>query len=273
MEELQFTEFTGADAATAKAFLAASGGSVEAAVGAFFQTGGTLPATTAAAGDAPQPPPRPTSVTMASTSQFTHGMQGKSACTTMAICACARLIDRAAAAALTAADVDAIVADGVASYIANPLSAAGTAPHMSFGEAFAGGSAPGVGAAAPARPFSEALRVHSEVGGITSDAFDFLATTAAPLAASLSAPVGIVVTKPPESVAVIVDPSGSAMVIDSHPRPHLDHLNAAHALSFASVREAQRWLLALFPPMDLSDCDPAQAFMYNAYDAVLLAKH
>ena len=164
MEELQFTEFTGADAATAKAFLAASGGSVEAAVGAFFQTGGILPATTAAAGDAPQPPPRPTSVTMASTSQFTHGIQGKSACTTMAICACARLIDRAAAAALTAADVDAIVADGVVSYIANPLSAAGTAPHMSFGEAFAGGSAPGVGAAAPARPFSEALRMAKQCG-------------------------------------------------------------------------------------------------------------
>ena len=255
-----FMSFTTcSDASVAAAFLASSGGNVESAVQSFFERGGVPPAAAAAA----PVPARWT--TTATSSQFSFGARGKSSCTSMAICACARLICRAEAiGVVSAATLDAIVADGVAAYVANPLAASGGAPHMSFGEAFAGGSDAGAA-------FSTTLSVHCELHGSCSDAFAFLAATIVPLAEARRHAVGVVITKPPESVAVVVSENGSAIVLDSHPRSHLGAQYAqATALGFATAADAAHWLSRIFPPMDLSDCDPGVAYMYNAYDAAVL---
>ena len=262
-----FASFTGSsDASVAAAFLARSGGDVEAAVRSFFELGGVPPAAAAA-------PPAPACwTTTATTSQFSFGTQGKSACTTMALCACARLsgVTASAIGVVSAATLDSIIRDGVAAYIANPLSANGSAPHMSFRECFGGTDAAASGAVAGAA-FSTTLHVHSELNGTTSDAFAFLAATIAPLAKSRGISVGVVVTKPPESVAVVVAEDGTAIVLDSHPRSHLGAQYAhAVALGFATAAGAAHWLASIYPPIDLSDCDPGVNYLYNAYSAFAL---
>lgn len=82
--------------------------------------------------------------------------------------------------------------------------------------------------------------------------------------------VACVLTKPPESVLVVVGP-GVFMVLDSHPRPNL-MLPGAHALAFTSLQALCSYLRSVFPAVDMGPGAGFMAEMYNSYDMTLVTR-
>jgi hypothetical protein len=80
-------------------------------------------------------------------------------------------------------------------------------------------------------------------------------------------PVAIVLTKPPESVCVILTPS-RCFLFDSHSRPS-EGLSNAYVVEAPSERELVSRLAALFPPFPAQGLDEMQMLMYNGIDATV----
>lgn len=83
--------------------------------------------------------------------------------------------------------------------------------------------------------------------------------------------IGIVITKPPETVCVIIPPidtpSGGIFVLfDSHSRPQWGY-DGAYMLTSTSEENVVRHLHKLFPPLDLGPGATDQMQMYNMFEA------
>ena len=81
------------------------------------------------------------------------------------------------------------------------------------------------------------------------------------------APLAIVLTKPPESVCVVLEPF-RCLLFDSHSRPN-QGLGNAYLVEAHSEQEVLARLVALFPPFPADDLDEMQILMYNGIDATV----
>jgi hypothetical protein len=104
--------------------------------------------------------------------------------------------------------------------------------------------------------------------------------------ATAAGPAGylaVVLTKPPETVLVLLPvppletPRGSEvedgwpfLLFDSHARP-ASHLAGAHLVAHTTLEALGMTLAALWPAMVIEDADPMQMLMYNTIEATVLA--
>ena len=79
-----------------------------------------------------------------------------------------------------------------------------------------------------------------------------------------SFPVGIVITKPPETVAVVIS-SDKCYFFDSHSRPEYG-IDGAYLVSCASIEGVICRLCLIFPPME-STGDSMMDMMYGSFEA------
>ena len=78
--------------------------------------------------------------------------------------------------------------------------------------------------------------------------------------------VAVLITKPPETVVVLLPPTpaGEYILLDSHPRPGLD---TAYARIHSSLQDLVQSLEAIYPVTDLGpDVPEIMAAMYNSFD-------
>jgi len=80
-------------------------------------------------------------------------------------------------------------------------------------------------------------------------------------------PVAIVLTKPPESVCVVLTPS-RCFLFDSHSRPS-EGLSNAYVVEAPSEQELLSRLAALFPPFPAQGMGEMQMLVYNGIDATV----
>lgn len=81
--------------------------------------------------------------------------------------------------------------------------------------------------------------------------------------------VAALITKPPETVVVLLPPrsqaSGEYILLDSHPRPGLSH--GSYARIHASLEDLVQSLQAIYPVTELgNDIPEMMAMMYNSFD-------
>jgi hypothetical protein len=81
--------------------------------------------------------------------------------------------------------------------------------------------------------------------------------------------VAALITKPPETVVVLLPPrsqaSGEYIFLDSHPRPGLSH--GSYARIHASLEDLVQSLQAIYPVTELgNDIPEMMAMMYNSFD-------
>jgi hypothetical protein len=81
--------------------------------------------------------------------------------------------------------------------------------------------------------------------------------------------VAALITKPPETVVVLLPPtsqaSGEYILLDSHPRPGLSH--GSYARIHASLEDLVQSLQAIYPVTQLgNDIPEMMAMMYNSFD-------
>ncbi len=81
--------------------------------------------------------------------------------------------------------------------------------------------------------------------------------------------VAALITKPPETVVVLLPPSSQAsgeyILLDSHPRPGLSH--GSYARSHATLEDLVQSLQAIYPVTELgNDVPEMMAMMYNSFD-------
>lgn len=81
-----------------------------------------------------------------------------------------------------------------------------------------------------------------------------------------SAPVGIVLTKPPETVAIVAH-NGKYYFFDSHSRPQFG-IEGAYLVSCDSIEGVVRRILLVFPPME-SCGDLMLDMTYNSFEGSL----
>jgi hypothetical protein len=86
-------------------------------------------------------------------------------------------------------------------------------------------------------------------------------------AAGGGAPLAIVLTKPPESLCVVLEPF-RCLLFDSHSRPN-QGMGNAYLVEARSEQEVLARLVALFPPFPADDLDEMQILMYNGIDATV----
>ena len=280
-----FAEMTGASIETANYYLEASGGTVDGAVGLYFEMGGApapsndLSPTSSntaqsgnqgaskdANGQTVEPAdPTPSFTLIAPTSQFTLP-EGRSACTTIA-CEAAFLMtmtmeQNGGVDATTFEDVSKIVsviADGVAEY--KVINANAAAEHMSCGEVMI-----------MSQKYSKVMEQVIMVQGSTegSTAFVEELDKAMEGAQEDKAPVCAVITKPPESVVVYCHQNGTYVLFDSHPRQTLG-IQGAYVCGFASSAGCAAFLRGIFPAVaGLGDGMMAQ--MYNSFEFTVLRR-
>ena len=85
---------------------------------------------------------------------------------------------------------------------------------------------------------------------------------------SSRSPVGIVITKPPESVAVVIDPIKSIYYLfDSHSRPQLG-IDGAYLIACDSTESISKRLSLIFPAIDSTD-GTMMEMMYNSFEGTL----
>lgn len=191
-------------------------------------------------------------------SQYSFSDAGASACTVIASAAMKHILERLAsnpAAAFDAASLSQVVTDGVQQF----TRINGGRGHLAvdeLGPAFFGG-------------------VHMVDGGILQglivdrNAFADLLTQVRQLT-----PVGFlgaVITKPPETVAIVLPPAGSSssmyFFFDSHSRPHLGH-HGAYLVECSSAADLLVCLQDVFIPIEV-DGDDQMNMMYNMYEATV----
>jgi hypothetical protein len=89
-------------------------------------------------------------------------------------------------------------------------------------------------------------------------------------AAAGSDVLAVVLTKPPESVCVVLSPTTSYL-FDSHARPSLG-LSCAYVVESPSEQAVLERLVGLFPPFPVDDLDEMQRLMYNGVDATVFTR-
>jgi hypothetical protein len=98
---------------------------------------------------------------------------------------------------------------------------------------------------------------------------DFLAGVYHNHAVSIDRPVGIVITKPPESVAVVLSPASGAVAakyyfFDSHPRPQFG-IDGAYLVACDDIEGIVARLGLIFPVMEGTG-DSMMDMMYNSFE-------
>jgi hypothetical protein len=118
-----------------------------------------------------------------------------------------------------------------------------------------------------------AFNVGSETMGSLGDptGLEDLCAQARALAEDASRPVAVVLTKPPETICIVLPPLGAPgwyMLFDSHPRPGLDSAYALAAPSQEALLERVRTVFPAFvvPKGDEEFWDEGMLFTYNAFE-------
>jgi hypothetical protein len=106
-------------------------------------------------------------------------------------------------------------------------------------------------------------------GLLTNDnAFSTLFQDARRNAVNKSAYIGIIITKPPETIAVILPPSGTNryFLFDSHSRPQLGYENA-YLIECDNEIELISCIDRVIIPFPMDDSDGQLNMMYNMFEA------
>ena len=200
-----------------------------------------------------------------SISQYALGAQGTSACTAIACHAAAAILALVdAGAPITTPALDAIVRAGVE---VSALDA-----HMDFPNAWMLS-----GLEAALLP----LNMGAETQGLltTPGALEELCAAARAQArgARPGAHVAVVLTKPPETVCLILPPEGGAgggrfVLFDSHPRVGVPHAYAFEAATQAGLLQRVREVLPPLPPEGDDEEAVMAVAMYNMFEGTFLVQ-
>lgn len=199
---------------------------------------------------------------------------GRSACTTIACEAATRLLECESLDSMNEEILSDVLMAGVESY-----QSGGQVEHQACDEVLR-----------RVPKYRRSLEVLSEEQGLTTTrhAFREVIRSAVDHATSRSAPIAIIITKPPETVLVLVFPSSGGddddegdregrvfHLFDSHPRPELG-LEGAYLATFGSRGGLCGALRSLFPGVQLDDEGGMDAglaaSMYNTYEATCVAR-
>jgi hypothetical protein len=90
--------------------------------------------------------------------------------------------------------------------------------------------------------------------------------------------IGIIITKPPETIFVIIRSSESsavngtnAVLFDSHSRPQLG-ISGSYLLTFETLLDLNEHLCVLFPSLNTGNDDGLMSTMYNSFDCTIFQK-
>ncbi len=210
-----------------------------------------------------QLPPQPPGVLFSSLSQYSLGDKGKSACTAIALCAAATLLP------LLDANIQPPTPELLTHCVMQGMQAMhtlGTA-HTSCLE---------VWQANPQLAASlTAFNIGAEnMGSLTDDTGleELCAQAWREGGVDGGRHLAIVLTKPPESVCLLLPPPGSGeqgryRLLDSHPRPSREN---AHMATLATLPELLALVRQVFPAFRVAQgdepWDEGELFMYNAFE-------
>lgn len=221
-----------------------------------------------------------TLVRVSDSSQYTFGSEGRSACTCIALCYAKRFLQAISQAQTSATAADVIdesflpegLENGVSLYKAMKSSGGSTSvEHMSAEEVLAsthgkaeladlkldGPVRQGVLSPDPSSP----LGMHAVLSGCQSE----------------SHWLAVIITKSPETVAIVLPPSSQRSsqnmgfyLLDSHPRPQFS-ASGSYVMAHDNIESLVQTLLEIFPFTDLgSDVGEMMQMMYNSFDAYAL---
>jgi hypothetical protein len=258
--------------------LTENGGNVEQAVN-FLLAGG---AAAGVGGDSGGQDASETNIIHSEVSQYTDPSNGRSACTSIALALASRVLTELHVKCTSnVQDVinsvflgDALM-QGLQVYTELRAKKSSGVEHLSVEEILL--------IDLPSRPFSSLIMMPDSPrqGILSSSRNNTLGLQSVLSACQLEAPehsyVAVVITKPPETILVLLPSLNAAssvqqkyVILDSHPRPNNfapHYPSGSYALFHSDMQSLVRSLEELFPSVDLGpDVNEMMAMMYNSFD-------